>query len=538
MAKLEANLTVTAGQDKEYLCSMSDNYTEVLTTKQKVDNTNAFTTIVSLGSTIGGIGASAGQRLKGSKLIVLKNNSDVGVEMQFRYAEWKDDSNIDQTNSVDLGPGSATHLRQFSYLIGANEYMVLPSQWMVGYAEDASAANAKTIDNATGYSVNSGKLYVDSVANLAEAVDGSETEIDVNDGDYFRVGDLIQLGTTTGTTATNIEIMRVTGISTNTLTVERGLFGSITGNSSAQTTGHASGAAVHLPWFNTQEKYDKYHDDADALGTAQTNSSGRYTAQNLFGYGRSATYPTGIVKGSFAMKFYNNGYQELGMSGVTPNTESGLAASTAYALNITVDGGSTFASLSFTTDATNTKFGGNNGVLGKIQSALDTQFYTAGNLFEKAVTVSIVNGDIRFTSSNRTRNSAILLAAPTSGSTPFGVGRIPAIGSIEGAVAAKLPDDTVFDKTNNIENKNQSIFAYDDGKGNIVGTATGTINYETGAIDFTGPTNAEFATSFNYDSAHSGGVNETASQQNTIIEIAARSCNSKIDAEVEILGFV
>ena len=27
-------------------------------------------------------------------------------------------------------------------------------------------------------------------------------------------------------------------------------------------------------------------------------------------------------------------------------------------------------------------------------------------------------------------------------------------------------------------------------------------------------------------------------QQNTIIEIAARSCNSKIDAEVEILGFV
>ena len=538
MAKLEANLTVTAGQDKEYLCSMSDNYTEVLTTKQKVDNTNAFTTIVSLGSTIGGIGASAGQRLKGSKLIVLKNNSDVGVEMQFRYAEWKDDSNIDQTNSVDLGPGSATHLRQFSYLIGANEYMVLPSQWMVGYAEDASAANAKTIDNATGYSVNSGKLYVDSVANLAEAVDGSETEIDVNDGDYFRVGDLIQLGTTTGTTATNIEIMRVTGISTNTLTVERGLFGSITGNSSAQTTGHASGAAVHLPWFNTQEKYDKYHDDANALGTAQTNSSGRYTAQNLFGYGRSATYPTGIVKGSFAMKFYNNGYQELGMSGVTPNTESGLAASTAYALNITVDGGSTFASLSFTTDATNTKFGGNNGVLGKIQSALDTQFYTSGNLFEKTVTVSIVNGDIRFASGNRTRNSAILLAAPTSGSTPFGVGRIPAIGSIEGAVAAKLPDDTVFDRETYVENKNQSAFAYDDGKGNIVGTATGTINYETGALDFTGPANGEFAVSFNYDSAHSGGLNDTSNQENGIVTLSARSVNSKIDAEVEIIGFI
>ena len=137
------------------------------------------------------------------------------------------------------------------------------------------------------------------------------------------------------------------------------------------------------------------------------------------------------------MKFYNNGYQELGMSGITPNTESGLAASTAYAFNITVDGGSVFASLSFTTDASNTKFGGNNGVLSKIQSALDTQFYTAGNLFEKGVTVSIVNGDIRFASTNRTRASAILLAAPSSGTTPFGVGRITAIGSVESALTIR-----------------------------------------------------------------------------------------------------
>ena len=521
MAKLDANLTITAGQGKEYLCSMSDNYTEVYQEMAKVNNADAFVTLASLSKTAPSI-------LKGAKLIVIKNNSPVGVELQFHCNKFTDNSNVDEYSS-DV---------RITQLLGANEYMVLPNQYMIEYAADASAGMAKTIDNATGYSVNSGKLYVDSVANLAEAVDGSETEIDVNDGDYFRVGDLIQLGTTTGTTATNIEIMRVTGISTNTLTVERGLFGSITGNSSAQTTGHASGAAVHFPWFNTQEKYDKYHDDANALGTAQTNSSGRYTAQNLFGYGRSATYPTGIVKGSFAMKFYNNGYQEFGMSGITPNTESGLAASTAYAFNITVDGGSTFASLSFTTDATNNKFGGNNGVISKIQSALDTQFYTSGNLFEKAVTVSIVNGDIRFASTNRTRVSAILLAAPSSGTTPFGVGRIPAIGSIEGAVAAKLPDDTVFSKDTYIESKNQSAFAYDDGKGNIVGTATGTINYETGALDFTGPANGEFAVSFNYDSAHSGGLNDTSNQENGIVTLSARSVNSKIDAEVEIIGFV
>ena len=521
MAKLEANLTVTAGQGKEYLCSMSDNYTEVYQEMAKVNNADIFVTLATISKT-------APSLLKGSKLIIIKNNSPVGVELQFHINEFQNNSNVDEYTE-DL---------RITQLLGANEYLVLPNQFMLGYATDTSGGLAKTIDNKGGYDVNSGKLYIDSVANLAEDVDGSETAIDVNDGDYFRVGDLIQLGTTTGTTATKIEIMRVTSIDTNTLTVERGLYGSITGNVSAQSTGHASGAAVHLPWFNTQEKYDKYHDDANALGIAQTNSSGRYTAQNLFGYGRSATYPTGIVKGSFAMKFYNSGYQELGMSGVTPNTESGLAASTAYAFNITVDGGSTFASLSFTTDATNTKFGGNNGVLGKIQSALDTQFYTAGNLFEKAVTVSIVNGDIRFTSGNRTRNSAILLAAPSSGTTPFGVGRVPAIASVEGAVAGRLPDDTVFDKLSYVENKNQSAFAYDDGKGNIVGVATGTINYETGALDFTGPVNGEFVTSFNYDSAHSGGLNATNDEQNGIVTLSGRSMNSKIDAEIEIIGFV
>ena len=538
MAKLDANLTVTTGQGKEYLCSMSDNYSEILTAKQKVDNTDAFITIATLGSSTSGLGASVGQRLKGAKLIVIKNNSPVSVELQLRYAEWKDDSNIDQTNSVDLGPGSATTSRQLNLILSANEYMVLPNQWAVGYAEDASGGNAKAIDNKGGYDVNSGKLYGDAGCNLGAKVEDTETQITVQDTDLFRVGDLVQLGTTTGTTATNIEIMRVTTITNSTvMQVERGLFGTSTLDGDAQTTGHVSGADVWLPWFNTQEKYNKYHDDANALGTAQTNSSGRYTAQNLFGYGRSTTYPTGVVKGSLAMKFYNSGYQEWNISGITPSTHTGLAASTTYQFNIAVDGGSAFVDLAFTTDASNLNFGGNNGVVGKIQAALDTQYYTAGNLFEKRVTVGIVNGDIRFTSGNRTRNSAIALAAPGSGSTPFGVGRIPAIASIEGAVAAKLPDDTIFSK-DYIESKNQSAFAYDDGNGNIKGASSGTINYETGAIDITGPVNAEFVVSFNYDSAHSGGVNETSNEENTIKEISARSMNSKIDAEVEILGFV
>ena len=504
MAKLEANLTVTAGQDKDYLCSMSNDYTEVYQNINKVDNTDGFIELATLSKT----NASA---LKGSKLLVIKNNSPVGVELQFHINEFNDSSNIDQYTE-DL---------RITQLLGANEYMVIPNQYMVGYAADASAGNAKTIDNKGGYDVNSGNLYATATAPVAGnilidgAINDSVTSVTVDDGDFFRVGDLLRFGD---------EIVEVTAISTNDLTIRRGLYGSTAAS-------HSDNAVIRFPFFNAYSNYNKFTH-------TQTNESGKCKIHNLFGYGRSKTYPTGIVKGSFAMKFYNNGYQELGLSGITPNTESGLAASTAYAFNITVDGGSTFANLSFTTDASNTKFGGNNGVLSKIQSALDTQFYTAGNLFEKGVTVSIVNGDVRFASTNRTRASAILLAAPSSGTTPFGVGRIPAIGSVESAVEALLPDDTVFDKATYIEMKNQATFAYDDGKGNIVGSATGTINYETGMLDFTGPANAEFVASFNYDSAHSGGLNDSSNQENGIITISARSVNSKINAEVELLGFV
>ena len=538
MARLETNLEIKASDDGDYLCSMTKQYEEVVTTKQIVDNSNTFKSIASFGLAAS-IAGDAGARLSGSKLVVIKNNSPVGVELQFQTTDWADSSNTDALNSIDISGDGASTRRDFSYLLGGNEFMVLPSQWLVSYENSHSAANAKTIDNKGGYDVNNGKLYGAAVVDIATALENDTTTFVVDDTDYFKVGDLIQVGSTTGTTATNIEIMRVESITNSTtMVVERGVHGSITADKDAQTdstNGVVVNAKVYFPWFNTQEDYNKYHDDANALGIAQTNKSGRYTSQNLFGYGRTSDdVASGIVKGSFAMKFYNKGYQEFGLSGITSTTNSGLAVSTDYAFNITVDGGSTFASLSFTTDTSNVNFGGNNGIISKIQAALDAQFYTAGNLFEKKVTVGIIDGDIRFTSDTRTRNSAILLEAPSSGTTPFGVGRIPAVTSIEDPVAGKLPDDTLTDKVYSTTKTNKAIFSYDDGKGNLLGVATGSINYETGALDFTGPPNAEFVVSFNYDSAHSGGITSS----NILRTIAARSCNSKIDAEVEILGYV
>ena len=520
MARLETKLEIKAGNSiNNYTCSMFDNYEEIYRTQAKVDNTDAFITLASLSK----VNASI---LKGSKVILIKNNSPVGVELQFQINEYT-------TGAADAYSAD----RNICQFLAGGEYILLPNQFMIGSNGDTSVGNSVQVDNQGGYDVNT-TLALDSLADVDSATaDGivnsaSATRVYLEPytsavncaANRFVVGDIIRV---------DDEIMEVTAIgdksdlANNYIDVKRGMYGS------TAATGAADDEAVEFAYFNTQGNYNDYT-------YAQTNASGRYTAKNLIGKARLANqvYKTGIVRGSFAMKFYNSGYQELNLTGVTPSTHSGLAASTTYQFNITVDGGSTFVDLAFTTDATNLNFGGNNGIISKIQSALDTQFYTSGNLFEKKVSVGIVSGDIRFTSSSRTRASAILLAAPGSGTTPFGVGRLPAIGSIETAVGAKLPDDTIFSKDDYIEIKNQAAFAYDDGKGNIIGAATGTLNYQTGEIDFTGPANAEPVFSFNTSSALSGGIVSTNNLENSIVEISARSLNSKIDAEVEVIGFV
>ena len=258
---------------------------------------------------------------------------------------------------------------------------------------------------------------------------------------------------------------------------------------------------------------------------------------NLLAYGRSLTYPSGIVKGSFAMKFYNQGYQEMGLSGLSTASASGLTASTTYQFTITADGGSAY-DLSFTSDSSDLTIGK---VLNLIQSQMDTAYSaSSGNLKGKRVNVGIVNGDIRFTSGNRRRISAIALGDSSSGGTDlWSAGIFPAVGSVESAVAAKLPDDNIFDRETYVQQPNISVFTYDDGKGNLVGgEANGTINYETGAIDFVGPPNAEFKIYANYNSAHSGGINETTDQQNILTNISARSLNQILESDIEILGFI
>ena len=502
MPNFTATTTITTGRGETITATKSSSYEDVFSIRQECNNDNAFINLV-LG------GAKSQGTLEECKFLLVKNASDVGAEIQVNTLEW--------TNATP-DSNAGTHSYQLT-LLGAGDYMVFPNFRQLNFqAVDASGGNAYQLTNQAPDS----NMYV-AVNNpaagdaqlAAEAIDGSETEIDVDDADFFKVGDLIRVEN---------EIMEVTGISSDTLTVIRGTHGSAKAS-------HSDDTALRFPFFNAYADFDKY-------STAQTDASGRFKAMNFFGYARTEGEADGLVPGSISGKFYKAGYQELGMSGITPSTATGLAASTAYAFDIACDGGSDHT-LSFTTDSSNGNFGGTNGLLSKMQDALDTQFYTtSSNLLNKKVIVSIVNGDIRFTSGQHLSTSAIAISAPASGTTPFGVGAFSmAVGDIEGAVAARLPVDEMIDKKSGVSIPNKTEMFYDDGFGNIQGVCSGTINYETGAIDLLGcPPNANFVVDANYGSAHSGGNNFTATTANCIVGVAARSCNSKLNTVIEVIG--
>jgi hypothetical protein len=503
--------------------SKSKAYTNIYENSQEVDNTDNFITILSVSTT------KAPNTVSNIKAVCVYNQSNVGAELRFTYQEWKDNSNTDDANSVDTG-GGATVARYATMLLPAGDFIYLPNGRIVGYWSNRSAANATSISNDAPDSAE----FIDSGANIDHATSASigsgttHTTANLENGHskFFKRGDLIRCGD---------EIMEVTAVGTgadlanSTLTVIRGSHGS-----TAET--QADGVAVSLPFFNAYNNYNRY-------SVAQTNKNGKFKAMNFFGYGRTVgSLVDGIVAGSVNFKFYSAGYQEVGLSGITPNTNTGLSASTAYYFKIAVDGGTAYEVV-FTTDTSNVNFGGKNGVLSKIQDILNTQYYTEGNLFEKRVTVGLVDGDIRFTSGSFLATSAIALTAGVSGTANTDelfdgsnqIARFPAV--VESAIAARLPDDTLFNRTTYEEHPNVGAFMYDDGNGNLLGAGSGTINYETGAVDFTAMPNAEFVISATYLSAHSGGTNvTTANGKNHLTSIGARSTNQKLNAKVKVIA--
>lgn len=526
MARLTGTLSLQAGDKGFNLDLPMSSFDQVFNLEQTIDNDNGFA---------GGMQFDpndfALNSLKDAKLIVVNNPSEQTIEVQFKVKHWTN-------GSVDDTDGSTYHYP--STLLRPKEFIVLPHTQLISFDENSSAANAAShtsIKAITGYS--------DSGVTLAEDVDGSEVELTIssNGGYAFQVGDIIQLGQG-ATTANNYrEVMEVVSIDSSTqITVKRAQYGTDAGNSGETNynQSHDNSSPIYFSYYNTTQNAGAMKNGTDVEIIA-TDGSGYFSSSiiplggSAIGHRNTTNEADGLVKGSVAIQFYTQGaYQELGMSGITGATESGLTASTAYAFDIQVDGDTNFDNLTFTTSA-NTKFGGSDGIIQKIQDALDAQFYTSGNLFEKGVDVAIVNGDIRFTSRTNWSTSAIALTAEDgSDASFFGSGRIPAVGSIEAAVPSSTPDAVIYKDGKTVPNV--SSFAYDDGYGNIHGACIGTIDYASSAITLNGaPPNAEFKVSFNYDSALSNGNN--ANDHHVLKNIVVRSVNQHRNAVAQILAF-
>ena len=469
--------------------------------------------------------ASASSQKSGDiSMVKVSNTGSTPAVAIFGFQQWTDEDTIGNENFLH-------------FLLSPGEVISMPASRAIMTDNDTDLYEGDVISSVAPNSA----LEVASGATLAENVEDSDTEFNVSDSDYFRVGDCIQLGINEATER-RIEIMEVTAIGTNNLTVRRALYGSSAADKDSQThstAGAVNGANIYFPIFNKYHDYDKY-------SVVQTDNLGRYRSTNFFGYGRTATALSGITPGSVAIQFYTKGYQGLGLSDVTSNTPTGLTASTTYYLTIAADGGSALE-INFTTDATNGNFGGENGLVQKIQDALDTAYYTAGNLFEKKVNVLIRGGDVIFESQTKLSTSAIALTAGTSGSGASvrflaqANGRIPALASIPSAVDARLEPELNYDRVT-YSTSYKNIFITDDGYGNLkyAGRSVGTINYETGAIEWaiSSCPNAEFVISALYNAPFSGKQDSTdAAKVNSLMEVLGNTPQQKGGATLKVETF-
>ena len=537
--------------------SKSKAYNNIYEAVQELDNTDGFVTILTTSTT------KAAATVGSIKAVCIYNQSNVGAELEFTYQEWKDNSNTDDANSVDTG-GGATVLRYATMLLPAGEFIYLPTARVIGYSplnasgdlthESAanSASGAVAIepkDIASGAEIIPIHLYSGTTygsgadLQVTEDVAIDELAIDVDDGDWFEVGDLIAIGT---------EIMEVESISTNTLTVKRGLLGSV-------QAAHSDDDDLNFFIGNEYLAFDN--------GKCQTDQNGKFSQRGaFFYYGRSADKKAkGVVAGSVAILrgYTEGGYLDWGLQNIKASDKTGLAASTTYTFHIVVDeynvGGidsvSSETAIAFTTDASDTTWAGSgNAVLPKIQAVLDEQFYTTSSgLAGKKVTIGLHNGDVRVTSHSNHSETRVGIAN-VSGTTPFGVGRFPALSSsvpdllgsphgggttdtIVFGPASGLEDETIEDSVSNKTIQNTNAFLIDDGNGNLKhnDSVVGSIDYSKGHCAFNHLPNAEFKVYAETLAAHSGGTTYIASGYNSIQSISARSVNAKKDGKVELL---
>ena len=561
--KLQANLTISA--DTDYDCSYSDTYTEIFVNDFEVTNSDAFIQLAS-GTRTKGLG-----KIASAKALIVKNTGNICAEIIITAMDWKNSSSVDVSNAVDVGGGGATYLRSYSMLLPAERFVFLPNSRMLSYSSGDDGGTALIYESAANAPVgavsiepkdiNSGNEYkavalisgTDYGAGTAVVVnDGSgitavETTLIVDDGDWFNAGDLLFMG--------NSEIIEVISVSTHTLTIKRGLLGT-------DAAAIADDATISYFFGNEYLPYN--------TGKCQTDANGRFKQRGaFFGYARTADAKVdGLVAGSVSIgPFYTEGgYLDFGLSGLTANAKTGLAASTTYTFHIVVDefnasgfdSTSTETAIAFTTDSSDTTWAGSsNAVLPKIQAVFDEQFYTTSSgLKGKKVTIGIVNGDVRITSHSN-HSDTIVGIGNVSGTTPFAVGAFPPLASsvpdvlgqevgggttddIVYGPASSLAPEEIEDRVTGNSTINKKAFILDDGNGNLLymDRKVGWIDYEKGHCEWFVPSlpNAEFKIDAESHSAHSGGTKYIANGYNTIQEIKARSVNNKDNAKIQVIS--
>lgn len=285
-----AGVRLTVGTpDGVYDCRSVKSYTEKSSIIQDISagTSSSVEGLVTISSFSKNLGALT---VHNAKAIVLKNISNVSAEVVIGLYDWRNDSGgttIDVTNSVDMNEenstGEETNVRFISMLLPANDFIYLPNSRFLSYSPLAStttesAANASAGDIAIepkdinsgnefrGVRLMSGSTYGTGTEVLTdEPVAIGETAIDVDDGDWFKAGDLIMI---------DDEVMEVESISTNTLTVKRGLLGSTEVTHTEDDELLYFFGNEHLPFNN---------------GKCMTSQTGSFSQRGaFFGYGRSA----------------------------------------------------------------------------------------------------------------------------------------------------------------------------------------------------------------------------------------------------------
>ena len=509
---LNAQLYLSDNTQKQF--AMRTRFSKVTDNVFEVDNNDAFITLHEFATD-----AITSSKLQAPKAFCIYNTGVTSLEVQFAIRTWANSSEND---------GSVTYVSQ---IINPGDFFYSPTGRIINYDNDTSGANAATLDNVLpsdtttntfdgGGSTNDGPFYMDTGVDIGGSHGAGVTALTFDSTLGLRPGDILGLDSGGGTTIDEyIKVLSITDATT--AECQRGFYG---------TTAQSLSTSTDVHYYFHNEGYNLGTED-DSKTRIRTDASGNFVCNNFFGYGRSITAtPPGIVPGSVAIKFYPAAHQMLNLSGITTSSDTGLTGGTTYEFRITTVIGTT-ADIAFTVDSSNTKWGGVNGVLQKINAAF--QASTSLDMYR----ASIFQGDIKFEDRRGLKGNFVTLAAPSDGTSLWGVGNVPATGSHGKKIVVELPSDTIIDKETGKTMPNVSVFMTDDGKGNLKGAGTGTINYDTGRIEFIGPYRSEFVINASYASALGGKMNTATNYINIIEGISARSTNSKVNSSARVIVY-